>query len=299
MIDGRVRPFRLACARPILPSVLLGVLLLLAVAAVPLFGGRLRRLTELRVRWIGVAAAAFAVQILVVNVLPGGDEGLHEAINIATYVVLAAVIVRNLRLPGLPLIALGGVSNALAIVANGGVMPARAGALRFAGMPLDPDAFTNSAYVHHAKLWFLGDVFGVPSWVPAANVFSIGDLLLVLGGWVLVHRACGSRLFTRRADCPAPSPAAFVFFDAEGAVEAVTPEAEALLAHVDASAAVPSAIGVPLPAEAYVVAGEARSLGSGPAHAEFRDGRGRWLTLTARCFDLGDGVARTSLAIAA
>lgn len=272
-------------------SVLLGVFLLLALLAVPPADGKLRRLTELRVRWIGLATAAFATQILVVNVLPGGDEGLHEAINIATYAVLAAVIVRNLRLPGLPLIALGGLSNALAILTNGGVMPAREGALRTAGMTLDPSAYTNSAVVHDAHLWFLGDVFGVPSWVPAANVFSVGDLLLVLGGWVLVHRICGSRLFARRAGS---SPAAFVFFDARGAVEAVTPEAEALLAFVDG---VPSAIGLPLPAEAYVVAGEARA-GLQPARAEFRDTRGRWLTLTARCFDLGDGEARTSLAIA-
>jgi hypothetical protein len=272
--------------------VLLGVLLILSLVAVPLAGGRLQRLAELRVRWIGLATAAFAVQIVVVNVLPSGDEGLHAAINVATYAVLAAVIARNLRLPGLPLIALGGLSNAAAILANGGVMPARAGALRTAGMTLDPGAFTNSAFVHDAHLWFLGDVFAVPSWVPAANVFSIGDLLLVLGGWVLVHRTCGSRLFRR-----ATSPAAFVFFDSAGAVEAVTPEAEALLAHVDLRAAVRSAIGVPLPAEAYVVAGEARA-GGEPARAEVRDGRGRWLTLTARCFDMGDGGApRTALAI--
>jgi hypothetical protein len=133
--------------------------------------------------------------------------------------------------------------------------------------------------------------------VPAANVFSVGDLLLVLGGWVLVHRTCGSRLFARRVE--AASPAAFVFFDSHGAVEAVTPEAEALLANVDERAAVKSAIGVPLPAEAYRVAGEARLGGGEPARAEFRDARGRWLTLTARCFDLGDGTPpRTALAIA-
>jgi hypothetical protein len=282
-----------------LASVLLGVLLLLSLAAVPLAGGRLHRLTELRVRWIGAATAAFAVQILVVNVLPSGDRGLHAAVNVATYAVLAAVIARNVRLPGLPLIALGGLSNALAILANGGVMPARAGALRTAGMTLDPDAFTNSAFVHHAHLSFLGDVFAVPAWVPAANVFSVGDLLLVLGGWVLVHRTAGSRLFTRRGGSAGSSAAAFVFFDAHGAVEAVTPEAEALLSHLD-SRAVRSAIGVRLPAEAYVVAGEARALGTKPARTEFRDGRGRWLTLTARCFDLGDGRAPgTALAIQA
>jgi hypothetical protein len=274
---------------------LLGAVLILALATVPLAGGKLRRLGELRLHWVPLAAAAFAVQILVVNVLPSGDADAHAAVNIATYAVLAAVIARNLNEPGMRLIALGGLSNGLAIIANGGVMPARAGALRMAGKSLDPAVFTNSALVHDAKLWFLGDVFAVPSWVPAANVFSVGDILLVLGGWLLVHRTCGGRLRRRRE---VAAKAAFVFFDGLGAVEAVTPEAEAVLSHLDGRA-VPSAIGVPLPAEAYVVAGEARArAGAEPVRGEFRDGRGRWWTLSARCFDIGDdGSARTALSI--
>jgi hypothetical protein len=30
-------------------------------------------------------------------------------------------------------------------------------------------------------LGFLGDIFAAPSWMPAANVFSIGDALIVAG----------------------------------------------------------------------------------------------------------------------
>lgn len=47
---------------------------------------------------------------------------------------------------------------------------------------------------------WLGDVLWVPAGLPLANVFSLGDVLIVAGlGW-LVHRTCGSRLPFRGAD---------------------------------------------------------------------------------------------------
>jgi hypothetical protein len=174
--------------------VLLGLVLLLGLALVPVLGGRLARLAELRVRWIPAVAAAFAVQILIVNVFPAeGDDALHRVVHVATYVVIGVVVARNLRLPGLPVIALGGALNAIAIFANGGVMPADPDALQAAGMTADPDAFTNSAALDDASVAFLGDVFAFPAWLPATNVFSVGDVLLVLGAWILAHRVCGSR----------------------------------------------------------------------------------------------------------
>ena len=51
-------------------------------------------------------------------------------------------------------------------------------------------AFENSAPVDDAHLAFLGDVFAVPAGWPLANVFSIGDVLIVIGAVALVHGAC-------------------------------------------------------------------------------------------------------------
>ena len=53
--------------------------------------------------------------------------------------------------------------------------------------------FANSAILEHPKLLFLGDVFATPASLPMHNVFSIGDLILMIGVFVLVHTACGSR----------------------------------------------------------------------------------------------------------
>ena len=69
---------------------LLGLVLLLGLAVIPLLGGRIARLATLRVRWIPAVAAAFAVQILIVNVFPAaGGDALHRVVHGATYVVIA------------------------------------------------------------------------------------------------------------------------------------------------------------------------------------------------------------------
>jgi len=102
-----------------------------------------------------------------------------------------------------PLLGLGGALNATAITANDGVMPARAQALEAAGRPTVEEGFRNSAAVADPYLAWLGDTFAIPSGVPLANVFSIGDVL-VLCVLVLLHVACGSRLGGARFS---PSPA--------------------------------------------------------------------------------------------
>ena len=60
-------------------------------------------------------------------------------------------------------VAVGGLLNFIAIAANGGVMPARAGALRAAGLDANSGDFANSDVVHNAHVRFLGDVFAIPA----------------------------------------------------------------------------------------------------------------------------------------
>jgi hypothetical protein len=60
----------------------------------------------------------------------------------------------------------------------------------------------NSAPVADAALGFLGDVLAVPSWVPGAKVFSVGDVLIAVGAAIVVHVAC------RRPPWMRPSPRA-------------------------------------------------------------------------------------------
>ena len=136
-------------------------------------------------------------------VIPGQFTGLTPFIHVATYFLVAIFLVANRRVPGLWLIGLGGAMNLVAIVANGGTMPASASALAAAGLVVDtPGEFVNSGVVANPHLSFLGDIFATPSWLPFANVFSLGDLVIVLGTAVAVHRLCGSRL--ARSVCGKP-----------------------------------------------------------------------------------------------
>ena len=69
--------------------------------------------------------------------------------------------------------------NLAAIAANGGIMPASPSALEAAGKIANPDEFTNSGAVANPKLAILGDILAWPEPIPLANVFSIGDIVLV------------------------------------------------------------------------------------------------------------------------
>ena len=181
----------------------IGLVFLLCLVTVPLAGGRLGALAELqfRARWILVAS--ILAQIAIISVVPQGSATLHDAVHIGTYVAVAAFVVANRRIPWVWLVALGGALNFAAILANGGVMPATPRALKAAGMAFDPAEFTNSNAVAHPHLQFLGDVFSLPSSWPVSNVFSVGDVLIVLGALFAMHCVCASRLALRRFAVPA------------------------------------------------------------------------------------------------
>ena len=111
----------------------LALAFLLLLLTVPLFGGKLSRVGEVRIRWIWLAAVAFAIQVVLVTIVPDGDSTVHRILHLATYALAAACLIRNLDLRFVWLIGLGGLLNLIAIAANGGVMPASRGALETAG----------------------------------------------------------------------------------------------------------------------------------------------------------------------
>jgi hypothetical protein len=178
------------------------ILILLAalcLLSVPLTGGSLRRLAGNRVRWLWLGPAAVFIQTVLVTIAPGGSHATHAAIHIATYVMLGAFLWANRALAGVPVIATGTFLNGLAIIVNGGVMPAAAAAQRLAGLPAG-SGFHNSGVLAHPHLLWLGDIIPVP-W-PLPNVLSAGDCIIYVGLLVLLHRICRAP-----KGAPSPSPA--------------------------------------------------------------------------------------------
>ncbi|MEM7338456.1 MAG: DUF5317 domain-containing protein [Actinomycetota bacterium] len=184
------------------------VVLLLLAATAPLLGGRMSGLGRIRIRGWWTIIVALVMQVLLIEVFAGSFGGvLAAAIHLLSYGVALLFVWYNRRISGMPLIVLGGLMNLAAIAANGGVMPAQRAALETAGIIVDSPEFENSAAVDDARLWFLGDIFAIPEGYPFANVFSIGDIVLVLGGAITVHVFAESRLgrfLVRRTPLSAP-----------------------------------------------------------------------------------------------
>jgi Family of unknown function (DUF5317) len=171
------------------------MLLLYAIAIGLLAGlltrGRIGNLSTVKVKLWPIALMGLLFQVLLFSsplatIVGAFGPSLYV---ISTAVVLMALVV-NLRQPGFWLITVGALANFAVIVANGGQMPASAEAFAtLNGLPVVPTTdFSNSVIAAPgAPLFFLGDVFVLPRPLPLANVFSIGDVLIGLGGaWFIV-----------------------------------------------------------------------------------------------------------------
>src|SRR5215203_4460558 len=149
-------------------QMILGIAYLLCLLSVPLARGRLSALADVELRRTWLAAAAIAIQIGIVSLFPGDLGPLGEPLHV------------------------------LCITVNGGVMPADPDALAAIGRSPASDEFINSTALEHPKLAFLGDIIPTPASWPVSNVYSVGDLLILTGAFVLLHVACGSRIVPRR-----------------------------------------------------------------------------------------------------
>jgi hypothetical protein len=157
-------------------------------------GGRLHALIELEIRWGWLLFVALVMQVLAISVFPHAHGSLPAATHVASYALAGTVVVVNRKIRGVALIGAGGMLNMVAIIANRGVMPASPNAVEAAGLARASDAFANSQVLEHPQVSWLGDVFALPASWPIHNVFSIGDVLIVLGGLILLHVVCGSRV---------------------------------------------------------------------------------------------------------
>ena len=167
-----------------------------ALAIAVLIGGDVRRLSLLRIRHIELLLAAFAVKISV-GVLGAthSQTALTAArpLNIIGALLLLAVAWFNRRIPGALIFGAGLLSNLVVIVTFGGRMPVllpsgfdtSSPALPVLRTGLDP---LHVLLQHPQGLWFLGDIFAIPSLFGHASLVSIGDLVMAAGVAYLIIR---------------------------------------------------------------------------------------------------------------
>ena len=155
--------------------------------------GRASGLAALDLRWSALVFLGLLVQIVLFSGPVTERVGeLGPAIYVLSTAMVLAAVVRNWRIPGMPVVILGALCNFAAITANGGYMPAGADAVTALGRSA-PTVYSNSAWTPDPALWPLTDIFALPSWLPWSNIFSVGDVLIGGGVALVVVLAMRSR----------------------------------------------------------------------------------------------------------
>lgn len=177
------------------------MLLLYAVALGLLAGvatrGDIHALGTVKVKLWPIALIGLAFQALLFSSPLAAVVGaLGPSLYVLSTTLVLMGLVVNLRQPGFWLIIIGALANFTVILANGGQMPASPEAFAaLNGLPVVPTTdFSNSVIAGPGTpFYFLADLFVLPRPIPLANVFSIGDVLIGLGGAAFILRVMHSR----------------------------------------------------------------------------------------------------------
>jgi uncharacterized protein DUF5317 len=167
--------------------------LIIGLALGAALGGRPRHLGQLRLRWNALIFGSLAIQLF-----------LFTGLSIAAFAVTVLYLLsgglaiawlsRNLSIPGIACMMVGGLSNFLAIAANGGRMPVEAnllaqtrGAAYVSALAAGRVTSNSSLADSHTHLRWLTDLILIPPPWPLPTVLSVGDVLIAVGViWLIV-----------------------------------------------------------------------------------------------------------------
>ncbi len=178
-----------------------------ALVVAVVLGGDVRRLSQIRVRHPELLIGAFGAKVLVAilgTLQTLAAVNLARPLNVVGALLLLAAVWFNRHLPGALLFGGGLTLNLAALLSFGGRMPVllphdadpRSPLLVLLRSGMDP---LHVLLQRPRGLWFLGDIFTIPSLGGHSSVLSPGDLLMAAGvAWLIIR--C-----SRRA--PAPQPA--------------------------------------------------------------------------------------------
>ena len=97
-------------------------------------GGRAGGLADLRLRWVPVFLGGLLFQVVLFSgPVANRISELGPMLYVGSTAVVFAAVLRNVRIPGLPVVAIGAAANLAAITANNGYMPASPEALAAIG----------------------------------------------------------------------------------------------------------------------------------------------------------------------
>lgn len=170
----------------------------LSVALALLTGGRLSRLARVPFKLGWLTFVALGLQVA--SVYSSKPTWVPGALLIGSYALLVAVVLANLRVPGVAVIGLGLAANLAVIAANGGYMPVTSEAVSRAGLEqlvtttdVGTEIFGSKDIVlpySDTRLWALSDIV-ILRW-PFPTVVSLGDVILAAGAFWFIFRSLHS-----------------------------------------------------------------------------------------------------------
>jgi hypothetical protein len=170
------------------------IVVIIAAAVALLTGGRLSNLKNLQFKFTWLVLAAVALKIITNSSLRytfGISDLLAPKLYMVSLGLVALFVLLNIRLKGLALIGLGLLSNLAAIFFNGGYMPLKREYFLLIATAEELEKINQGLPVYNyiatgpnTKLYYLSDIFLMPHWIFITKVFSVGDILITIGGCI-------------------------------------------------------------------------------------------------------------------
>ncbi|MCL6611317.1 MAG: DUF5317 domain-containing protein [Peptococcaceae bacterium] len=157
-------------------------------------GGKWQNLKTFRLRQTWLVFMAVGLQILIFN--PVWDKhvagfSINNFIYVLSILLLITFLFININIFGFRILGLGIISNATAIIANGGYMPSSLESLKKVlpaekiNLLVSGSASYNVVLIsEQTRFKFLCDIF----YFPHINVYSIGDILIAAGAFLTVQQ---------------------------------------------------------------------------------------------------------------
>ena len=160
--------------------------------------GSLRNLGRTPLRYFYLFCLPFfvfvAVSVIAVSISHKSLMPYIRMADIGQYVLLLTAIFLNFHMWEMWVVAAGTLANFTALAANGGTMPVSLGALKAAGLAgvLGSQPVRHAAMTPATHFKWLADIIPLrTSSLFLSQVFSIGDILIAVGIFILVqHYMC-------------------------------------------------------------------------------------------------------------
>ncbi|MDI6813148.1 MAG: DUF5317 domain-containing protein [Desulfitobacteriaceae bacterium] len=156
-----------------------------------IFRGKITNISRLHFKGVGLVPLSLAMQGLVywaaVQGISLGGPWVGPFLDTASYIILLGFALVNRSVAGMGFVALGILFNGLVVGLNQGLMPVEPVHLpEVTRQTLLAGQGTHGLLTSSTKLAFLADRFyvGIPKW--GKQLFSVGDLLLDLGVFILI-----------------------------------------------------------------------------------------------------------------